>query len=57
MVLGEPPVGPGGNVIAFSTGYGDGSYPVFWGLAADGGPVCLLVDLRVLDARHDPDRA
>ena len=50
-------VGPGGNVIAFSTGYGDGSYPVFWGLAADGGPVCLLVDLRVLDARHDPDRA
>ena len=50
-------VGPGGNVVAFSTGYGDGSYPVFWGLAADGGPVCLLVDLRVLDARHDPDRA
>jgi hypothetical protein len=46
-----------GNVIAFTTGYGDGSYPVFWGLAADGGPVCLLVDLRVLDARHDPDAA
>jgi Protein of unknown function (DUF4241) len=51
------PVGPDGNVIAFSTGYGDGAYPVFWGLAADGGPVCLLVDLRVLDARHDPARA
>jgi hypothetical protein len=49
--------GPDGNVIAFTTGYGDGSYPVFWGLAADGGPVCLLVDLRVLDGRHDPDRA
>jgi len=50
-------VGPHGNVIASSTGYGDGAYPVFWGLAADGGPACLLVDLRVLDARHDPDRA
>jgi hypothetical protein len=48
-------VGPHSNVIAFTTGYGDGAYPVFWGLAADGGPVCLLVDLRVLDARHDPD--
>jgi hypothetical protein len=50
-------VGPDGNVIAFATGYGDGSYPVFWGLGADSGPVCLLVDLRMLDARHDPDHA
>jgi hypothetical protein len=41
-------------VIAFTTGYGDGSYSVSWGPGADGGPVCLLVDLGVLDARHDP---
>ncbi len=44
-----------GNLVAFSAGYGDGVYPVFWGLRADGEPVCLLVDLRVLDARHDAD--
>ena len=43
-----------GNLVAFSSGYGDGAYPVFWGLRADGEPACLLVDLRVLDARHDP---
>jgi hypothetical protein len=27
------------------------------GLGGDGGAVRLLVDGRVLDARHDPDRA
>src|SRR4051794_27974323 len=47
-------VGPHSNVIAFTTGYGDGSYPLYWGLGAEGGPVCLLVALRVLDAGHDP---
>src|SRR5262245_4285199 len=32
------------NVVAFSTGFGDGIYPVFWGLDASGEPVCALID-------------
>jgi Protein of unknown function (DUF4241) len=42
------------NVVAFDTGYGDGLYPLYWGLDAAGEPVCLLADLGVLDERSDP---
>jgi len=37
-----------GNVVAMSSGYGDGDYPVFWLLDADGQPVALLADFKVL---------
>lgn len=39
--------GPDDGVIAAS-GWGDGAYPVFWGLDADGAPAVLLVDFLVL---------
>jgi len=37
----------GANVIAFSSGWGDGVYPSFWGLDQTGAPVCLITDFRV----------
>jgi hypothetical protein len=37
----------GANVIAFSSGWGDGVYPSFWGLDKTGAPVCLVTDFRV----------
>jgi hypothetical protein len=37
----------GANVIAFSSGWGDGVYPSFWGLDETGAPVCLVTDFRV----------
>lgn len=39
--------GPDDAVIATS-GYGDGSYPVYWGVDANGKPAVLLVDMLVL---------
>ncbi len=41
----------GANVIGFSTGYGDGGFPVYAGLAADGRVVSVVVDLLVLPWR------
>ena len=35
------------NVICFSSGWGDGSYPSFFGLDADGRPVVLVTDFLV----------
>jgi hypothetical protein len=40
----------GANLIAFSSGWGDGSYPSFWGYDADGQRVALVTDFGVLDA-------
>ncbi len=37
----------GANVIGFSTGYGDGGYPVFVGLDKDGRVASVVVDLLV----------
>jgi Protein of unknown function (DUF4241) len=34
----------GANVVAFSSGWGDGSYPSYWGLDDAGTPVCLVTD-------------
>ncbi len=34
----------GANVIAFSSGYGDGVYPSYWGLDDAGAAVCLVTD-------------
>jgi hypothetical protein len=40
----------GANVIAFSSGYGDGSYPSYWGHDLTGQRVALVTDFVVLDA-------
>lgn len=37
------------NVIAFSTGWGDGFYSSYWGYDADGQKVTLVTDFDVLD--------
>jgi len=38
----------GANVIAFSSGFGDGAYPSWFGLDARGEPVVLLTDFGIL---------
>ena len=40
----------GANVVAFASGFGDGSYPTFVGFDADDEPVVVLTDFGVLDA-------
>lgn len=47
-VLHQPIAGKQGNVAIFWSGWGDGVYPVFWGLAADGRPLVLLTDFYVI---------
>ena len=39
------------NVVAFSTGYGDGLYPTYVGLGPDDAIVCVVADLQVLAKR------
>jgi Protein of unknown function (DUF4241) len=41
----------GANVIGFSTGWGDGGYPVYTGHAQDGRVVSIVIDLLVLPWR------
>lgn len=36
------------NVVMFSSGYGDGVYPAYWGVSRNGGTVSLVADLHVL---------
>jgi hypothetical protein len=38
------------DVVAFSSGWGDGAYPSWWGLDADGHAIVLMTDFGVLDA-------
>lgn len=47
---GEYVVDPtsGANVVAFSSGWGDGEYPSYWGLDEAGEIVCLLTDFCLL---------
>ncbi len=40
----------GVNVIAFVSGFGDGSYPSWFGLDTDGQPLVLLTDFGILEA-------
>lgn len=42
---------PGGtaNVVAFSSGMGDGFYASYWGLDGAGSPVCLVTDFQLVD--------
>jgi hypothetical protein len=37
------------NMIAFTTGMGDGTYASYFGLDGSGRPVCLISDFRLLD--------
>jgi hypothetical protein len=37
------------NVLCFSSGYGDGSYPSYLGISETGTAVCLLTDFQVFD--------
>jgi hypothetical protein len=39
----------GTNVIGFSSGFGDGAYPSWFGLDANGEPLVLLTDFGILD--------
>jgi uncharacterized protein DUF4241 len=44
--LGDP---RGLNVIVFASGWGDGSYPSYFGLDAEGTPLVLMTDFQILD--------
>ena len=41
----------GGNLLAFTSGYGDGRYASYWGLDSKGEPVCLVTDFNMLVER------
>ena len=43
----------GANVVAFASGFGDGSYPSYAGLDTDGRVVVVLTDFGILDAPKD----
>jgi hypothetical protein len=36
------------NVIMFHSGYGDGMYPCYWGISAEGNACSLIVDFQVI---------
>jgi hypothetical protein len=38
----------GANLVAFSSGYGDGAYPSFWGIDESGELCCLVTDFGIL---------
>jgi len=40
----------GGNVVCFTSGWGDGVYSSFWGLSAKRERLCLVTDFAVLPA-------
>ena len=48
-VMHRPIEGKRGNVAVFTSGWGDGYYPTFWGLAASGRPLVLMTDFFVID--------
>lgn len=53
----RPISGKRGNVAIFWSGWGDGFYPVFWGLDAGGRPLILFTDFGVTenaDGRREP---
>jgi Protein of unknown function (DUF4241) len=41
------------NVVAFSSGYGDGTYPSYWGYDANGQVACLVTDFGVFYEEED----
>lgn len=49
FLMHQPVAGNSLNIAMFSSGWGDGSYPSFWGLDAAGEPVVLMTDFGVLE--------
>lgn len=45
----------GGNLVAFTTGIGDGVYASYWGLDAKGRPMALVTDFGLLDEEEEED--
>jgi len=41
------------NVVAFASGFGDGTYPSYAGFDRDGRVVVVLTDFGILDASKD----
>ncbi|MGQ4385495.1 DUF4241 domain-containing protein [Streptomyces sp. SAS_270] len=50
LVLDDPR--SGGNLIAYPSGLGDGTYPVWIGRAGDGEVTCLVADMLILHGRE-----
>lgn len=48
-VMHRPISGNDANIAIFSSGWGDGLYPSFWGLDAVGKPLVLVTDFYVLE--------
>lgn len=48
-VMHRPIEGKRGNVAVFTSGWGDGYYPTFWGLAESGRPLVLMTDFFVIE--------
>ena len=55
--LHRPIAGKKGNVAVFWSGWGDGFYPVFWGLDKDGHALVLLTDFSVVENADGRKRA
>jgi major membrane immunogen (membrane-anchored lipoprotein) len=45
----EPPTAPENNIAMFASGFGDGSYPSYFGMDAAGKPVILVTTFLVVD--------
>ncbi len=41
------------NIVAFSSGFGDGAYPTFWGFDEAGQRCCLITDFITVDPEDD----
>ncbi|MGX7875764.1 DUF4241 domain-containing protein [Mesorhizobium sp. ORM6] len=48
-LMHHPVAGNPLNIAMFSSGWGDGVYPSFWGLDATGAPLLLMTDFDVLE--------
>ena len=49
----EVPLGGGDSGLAFDSGYGDGSYPAYWGVDAQGRTAQLVIDFMLLVSQDD----
>ncbi|CVK20112.1 DUF4241 domain-containing protein [Sporomusa sphaeroides] len=43
------------NIAVFSSGFGDGVYPTFWGMDAKGDVCCLITDFLTVDTGGEDD--
>ena len=49
FIMHRPVAGKRGNVAIFWSGWGDGFYPVLWGLDANDRPLVLFTDFQVIE--------